>query len=168
MAVDARTAIASALAAVDELRRVAETELPAPSPGRARIVAACDAALSSASIAISGDDPSVVRRALERALEQSRRAVQEARRVARQVQTATEEQLRRAWRVATAPARNVRREISRRIDAAAATAERAIQTAGDIVYREYRYAVDTGTQKVGIAVFLVGMAFLYVFRPGKK
>lgn len=156
-----RAAVARAIASITELRSAALTVLPERSRGRRRIVEACDLALASAGDAVRGmglgDEPGLVERAWQASLDAARRAYQFAETTVREVAYATEEFLTRTWQVTAQKVREVK-------DAVASTLSRAVEAARNAVEAAYRYAVDTASQKLGIAVVLLGLAAIYFLK----
>jgi hypothetical protein len=156
-----RAAVAAAITRITELRSAALSTLPERSNGRRRIVQACDAALTSAATAMRGtslgDEPGLLAQAWQASLDAARRAYELAEGTVREVAAATERRLSQLWRVTVEQARAIK-------DAVAGTLSRAVQAARDAVEAAYRYAVDTASSKLGIAVVLLGLAAIYFLR----
>lgn len=157
-----RAAVAAAITRITELRSAALETLPERSNGRRRIVEACDAALTSAATAVRGmsvgdDPPGLLAQAWQASLDAARRAYELAEGTVREVAAATERRLSQLWRVTVEQARAIK-------DAVAGTLSRAVKAARDAVEAAYRYAVDTASSKLGIAVVLLGLAAIYFLR----
>jgi hypothetical protein len=141
-------AAAAARDAARSLADVASRVLPATSRGRRRIVAAADDAASRWSTIASstptsgtvGDDRA---RAVRAARDASSAAASAARRVAREVSRMSDDALRRAWNVATAPSRAARTAVADALRAAADRAERVATAAATTAARTWGGAVTT-------------------------
>jgi hypothetical protein len=175
---DVRTAADAAANAARALADAAQRALPGASVGRRRIVDAATTAASAwsrvASVASSasstptttdggasprvGDAPDRAR-AVRVARDATDRAVRTARDVARQVESMSDEALRRAWQMTTAPARATRAAIARTIRDAADRAERVATAAATTAAQTWGGAVST-IGGLGVVALLVGMMFL--------
>lgn len=157
-----RAAVAAAITRITELRSAALETLPERSNGRRRIVEACDVALTSAATAVRGmsvgdDPPGLLAQAWQASLDAARRAYELAEGTVREVAAATERRLSQLWRVTVEQARAIK-------DAVAGTLSRAVKAARDAVEAAYRYAVDTASSKLGIAVVILGLVAIYFLR----
>ena len=171
---DVRTAADAAANAARALADAAQRALPGASIGRRRIVDAAAAAASAWSRVASaastpastgdaasprvGDAPDRAR-AVRVARDATDRAVRTARDVARQVDTMSDEALRRAWQMTTAPARATRAAIARTIRDAADRAERVATAAATTAAQTWGGAVTT-IGGIGVVALLVGALFL--------
>jgi hypothetical protein len=172
---DVHTTARAASAAARALADAAQRALPGASIGRRRIVDAAAAAASAwsrvASVASSSptptDDAAAPRvgdapdraRAVRVARDATDRAVRVARDVARQVDTMSDDALRRAWQMATAPARSTRAAIARTIRDAADRAERVATAAATTAAQTWGGAVST-IGSVGVVAILLGLLLL--------
>ena len=173
---DVLTAADAAANAARALADAAQRALPGASIGRRRIVDAASAAASAwsrvASVASApapstdGDAPARVGDAPDRARvvraarDATDRAVRTARDVARQVDTMSDEALRRAWSMTTAPARATRAAIARTLRDAADRAERVATAAATTAAQTWGGAVTT-IGSVGAIAILVGLLLLF-------
>jgi hypothetical protein len=173
---DVHTAAESAANAVRELADAANRALPGASVGRRRIVDAASAAASAwsrvASVASSASSPTTDEaasprvgdapdrgRAVRVARDATDRAVRTARDVARQVESMSDEALRRAWNMATAPARSTRAAIARTLRDAADRAERVATAAATTAAQTWGGAVST-IGGIGVVALLIGALVL--------
>ena len=172
---DVRTAAESAANAARALADAAQRALPGASIGRRRIVdaatAAADAwsrvasAASTPAPSTDGDAPARVgdapdrARAVRVARDATDRAVATARDVARQVDTMSDEALRRAWSMATAPGRATRAAIARTLRDAADRAERVATAAATTAAQTWGGAVTT-IGGLGVVAILLGLMFV--------
>jgi len=157
-----RAAVAQAIAQVQQLRIVTLATLPERSRGRRRIVDACDRALSAAGTAIRGmqlgDEPGILQRAWQTALDAAREAYESGERTVREVAYATEEALTRLWNVTAEKVREIKDAVARNLAA-------AVQATKDAVTAAYQYLAQQVGTKIGAAVLLLGLVALYLFRP---
>ena len=154
----------AAVAARDAARSLADVAsrvLPSTSRGRRRIVArAGDAASRWDALASSGTVGDDRARAVRAARDASATAASAARRVAREVTRMSDDALRRAWDMATAPPRAARTAVADALRAAADRAERVATAAATTAARSWGATVSTiGLGGLAMIVAVVWMAF---------